>query len=87
MSEELVNLVAGVVADNAKRTADEMDAYILTFFGDEATFKEFAHLYILEAHRPTEFETMHYADFDIEYRIRMTTSYRLRRKTKEELAR
>lgn len=86
MSEELNKMVADVVASSTKHTADEMDDYILKFFGDEATFAEFAHLYVLEVIHPSEFETLYDNDFSGEYKVRMTTKYRLRRKTKEELA-
>lgn len=86
MSEELQNKLVEVIADSQKRTADEMDEYILKFFGDEATFEEFAHLYILEMHELPIYETSYDNDFSGEYKIRQTITYRLRRKTPEELA-
>jgi len=89
VSEELKKRIDGVMADSQKRTAAEMDLYILRFFGDKATFEEFAHLYILEVIHPSEFETMQSNDLfadNLEYKIRITTTYRLRRKTQAELA-
>lgn len=64
-------------------TAKGIDEYLLSFFGTEEHLREFGKNYILE-YEDSKFETKPDTD-DLTFHISMTTHYRLRLKTKEEL--
>lgn len=65
-------------------TAKSVDEYLLSFFGSEEHLREFGKNYILE-YEDSKFETQSDKN-DLTFHISMTTNYRLRLKTKEELA-
>lgn len=76
-----------VFIENAKRELvnqqnADLEKYLLDFFGDEATARSNAHLYVLERH-PSEVAVDDSADST---RLQVTEQYRLRLKTKEEIA-
>ena len=64
-------------------TASSIDAYLLSFFGSEESIKEFGKYYVLET-EDAEFDTTPASENS--FQVSMTTKYRLRLKTKEELA-
>lgn len=66
----------------AMATANDMDEYLLSFFGSKENAERYAHLYILEE-TPYTFETK--LDENNMMRYTAHTTYRLRLKTEEEL--
>jgi hypothetical protein len=67
-----------------REMVDQMDAYLLAFFGTYENAQKNAHLYILETY-PIEIKTEPDSN-DLTFRVSMETHYRLRLKTEEELA-
>lgn len=67
----------------AKETTNEVDKYLLSFFGSLENAKEFGKLYVLETYTP-EMETIP-DENGLSFRVKMTTEYRLRLKTEAEL--
>lgn len=63
----------------AKVASDEVDRELLKFFGSYENAKKYGHLYILEHHEEVLKETKD--------SISVSTTYRIRKKTKKELKR
>lgn len=79
----MIDPIQVAIAQAVTDTASSVDEYLLSFFGSEENIRKFGSYYVLET-TPSEFETVP-DDKDLTFRIRMTTEYRLRLKTKEEL--
>lgn len=79
-----------VILDNAarearSRTVEAQDHYILDFFGSIEMVKKHGHEYVLEEH-PVELEQIEMEGFgDDHIALRISQTYKLRRKTEEEL--
>lgn len=79
MSEPIQVAISKAVTN----AATSVDEYLLSFFGSEENIKEFGRYYVLE-YKDSEFVTEP-DDANNAFQIKMTTSYRLRLKTREEL--
>ena len=78
MSELSENLVKAILQDEA----EEIEKFILEFFGTKERLLATYNNYVLEQ-TPVVFEMPRYSGNDIIYTA--TTEYRIRRKTQEEL--
>lgn len=63
--------------------SSEIDAYLLSFFGSLENAKAIGHLYVLEQ-KPLKIDTEPDSD-GLTFKMSISTEYRLRLKTKEEL--
>jgi len=79
MSDEIHNMTHSLIRD----TANQIDAYLLEFFGSLENAKKLAHLYVLET---KESEILTEPNANNSFSVSMTTEYRLRLKTEAELA-
>lgn len=79
--------ISQLIAEAARAASDEQEKYLLNFFGSLENAQKYGHLYILEEY-PAKVITDSTIDYFSEDPIHLKVEYswRLRRKTPEELA-
>lgn len=81
----LEEILGNATRDAMTRTVDAYDHYILDFFGSIEMVKKHAHEYTLEE-EPVEIEEITMEGFgDDSTTLRISQTFKLRRKTEEEL--
>lgn len=83
--EDILGKILARATDEIESTKEATDHYILNFFGSIEMVKKHAHEYVIEE-SPLELEQIEMEGFgDDNISLRMSQTFKLRRKTEEEM--